>query len=293
MNILGESILTLAPRDDDKDSLWIERVDETWHQSPLQLFTDHWLPKWRDFVSAWFCPTAEDFPVRVVGRYNGYDLIRVPPMACLQSGLTEEGPRIAEDQFPQPPDFIHPGQFRRSEWYSTVAPQILERSVAKLDLMGEAVTAQKRLYVNPFPTRMGDDIEDMPEPDARIATPKEFEEWVLEKGAHLEHVEYARRPSQLVAVRHIQSINYNTLVLQTAQDIAAKAEEDGFTPLKRWDRPVIWEIHWDMKLGWNAKKEPSIGAGMQVADFIKQTQIGVVIDQSKPLPPHLLERHEY
>ena len=98
INVLGESILTLADASGSAAPTLVRRVDERWHQSPLAAFLTQLLPKARDFLSLYASPTAEHLPMPVVGGGDGYDLVRLPPFLALQAEWVESGDLLFVEQ---------------------------------------------------------------------------------------------------------------------------------------------------------------------------------------------------
>jgi len=282
VNILGESTLTITPVG---GSLQITRIDETWHQSPLEVFTAQVLPKFRDVASFWNSPTAEYLPMPVASSRNGYDVMRIPPMLALQVEWTESGSMIIQDQSPVPPSYAFPGVIGRSEWYNCISPAILERSLLTIDLPGNVTqTAQRRRWICPLPTRFGADPTDFPEPDARKSNPEDPITLPSEVVNSSASVRYLRRPSQMLALTKLKAVPSFDLVLSTVTDLAKKVEADGYKVLKRNDRPVVMQLSSDIKYGFNSQKQLARLVWLSVPDFFKEEYVGIVIDEGEPLP---------
>lgn len=283
INILGESTLTISAV---AGSLQITRIDESWHQSPLQAFTEQVLPKFRDIASFWNSPTAEYLPMPVVSSRNGYDVMRIPPMLALQVEWTETGSMIIQDQSPVPPSYAFPGVIGRSEWYNCISPAILERSLLTVKLPGNVTeTAQRRRWICPLPTRFGADPSDFPEPDARKSSPQEdpimLPSEVVNSSAS---VKYLPRPSQMLALTKLKAVPAFDVVLSTVTDLAKKVEADGYQVVKRNDRPVVMQLSSDIKYGFNSEKQLARLVWLSVPDFFREEYVGVVIDEAQPLP---------
>ena len=74
---------------------------------------------------------------------------------------------IQAEQAPIPPAYAFTGEVKRAEWYNTVSPGFLERTVVKQQLGGGMQqTAQRLRWFAPLPARFGDNLSAMaPLPD--------------------------------------------------------------------------------------------------------------------------------
>ena len=282
INILGESILTIEAAG---DTLRITRVEETWHQKPREVFTSQVLPKLRDIFSIWCTPTAEHFPLPVVGGGRGFELRRIPPMIALQAEWIEVGSMLYGEQAPLPPFYAFTGEIKRTDWYNTVSPGFLERSFCTWRLPGDMSQAgQRRRWFSPLPTRFGADLSSSALPSFdNCLEPRPGEYEGEEPGLPPEVVsascQHVRRPSQLIAVRALKESPSNSAVLTAAVELASAAEAAGLRVVKREGRPVIMQLSGDLKYGFNEKRQLAMSVWLSVPNLLREEYVGVVIDE--------------
>jgi len=89
INVLGESVVRFELGEGER--VLVRAVEETWHESPDQLFLQQVLPRRRDLMSLWNSPTAEHVPQRVERVAKGYELRRLPAMLAVQAETVETG----------------------------------------------------------------------------------------------------------------------------------------------------------------------------------------------------------
>ena len=308
VNILGESVLTLG-----RDGL-VAAVAEEWHQTPKDVFLSQVLPKFRDVSSQWATPLAESAPLPVVGKGDGFELRRVPPMRCLLAEWIEVGQLLYVDQAPIPPYYAFSGAIKRTEWYNAVSPGFLERSFTTWELPGGmSQPGQRRRWFAPLPARFGnvplealpplptvrvgagaaeaatkvagDDADDSEDgaggAEAAAAAEDDAdddEEESLPEEVVSASVQYVTRPSQLLATRRLQQIPSNDAVLSTALELAECAERAGYTVAKEGGRPVIVQISGDVKYGFNDKIQLAMSVWLSVPDSLRDEYVGVVVE---------------
>ena len=319
VNILGESILTIAPGGS------VTRVDERWHQKPIEAFTSQVLPRFRDIASVYCTPTAEHLPLPIIGGGNGYELKRVPPMLALQSEWIEVGDLVYAEQAPLPPFFAFNGEVKRADWYNTISPGLLERSFIRRELPGGMTQiGQRRRWFCALPTRFASmEISDLPDlsvdargkphiqrlggesseersaggaassesagegegDDSSVVVGGSFDDDDDEGYESLPSevvstsVQYVRRPSQLLAVKRLRKIPSNDNVITTALELAKAAESDGYRVIKREGRPVIMQLSTDLKYGFNDEMKLSMAVWLSVPDPLREEYVGVIIDE--------------
>ena len=282
IGILGNSVLTMH-QDGSSSSVDAEEprplvigVEETWHQRPRDVFFFQVLPKFRDISSLWASPTAEHLPIHTMSSSSDYDIVRLPPLLALQAEWIESGGMLRAEQAPLPPWYAFTGEVKRSEWYATVSPGIIERSLISQDLSaGYVQMAQRRRWICPLPLRFGDDPSAMPDPDGGC---DELDQ--LPASVASPSVQYVRRPSQLLAIWNVKQVPSNQVVLETALRLTEKVEADGWRVARSVGRPVVMQLSGDLKYGFNTKRQLSMCVWLSVPDFLRTEWVGVVLDEN-------------
>ena len=285
VNILGESELELRS---SHPTTLVTAVRESWHQSPQRVFASQVLPRWRDLFSLWNSPTAEHVPLRVMGEREGYTLAGMPPGLAVQAEWLETGDLLLREQAPLPPWFAFTGEVKRTEWYSTVSPGIVERSQTVAELPGGMVQkAQRRRWIMPLPVRYSTaGISELPPLDGPLSDPdsnpdEEGEETPEEtpEGIRGQSVEYVRQPGRLLAMRRISGPPSNKAVLGAAQEIAAAAERDGLKVVRQRGRPVVYQMAYDLKVGFNKRRQISMAVWLSVPGLLQRNEVAILIEQ--------------
>ena len=268
VNILGETRLRL------RSASAVEAAAETWHEPPLRVFTSQVLPRFRDMWSSWNTPTAEHVPIANEASADGYRIARIPPMRCVVAEWLETGELMLEEQAPLPPPAAFTGEVKRAEWYSTVSPGILERSVGKAELPGGMMqTAQRRRWIMPLPLRYADGVDvPLPDPDGS----EEGDE--PPGGVYGQRVTYESWAGARLAVRALRGPPDNKKVLLAAQELAAAAARDGLSPVLRGGKPVFYQLSYDIKVGFNRRAELAMAAWLFVP-FVPFNEVGVLLEE--------------
>ncbi len=274
VNILGQTTLELASARGG-GGLAVVGVSEEWHQSPLDAALSQLLPKLCDVLGLWSSPTAEHMPAWPAGKGDGYELRRLPPMLCLQCEYTEFGDLLFRDQAPLPPHYAFTGEVKRSEWYNTVTPGILERAAVQIELPGGMTqVGQRRRWIMPLPSRFGDSMDDLPD----LSTSGVDEE--PPECVTAQSVQHVRRPSQLLAVTRLRGPPSNEAVLSAAVSLARSAEAAGYRVVRSGGQPVLLQLTGEIKCGFNRRKELSMAVWLSVPGLLQTNEVAVVIDQS-------------
>ena len=284
VNIIGESVLTLAPSGgpsaadaSDAPLPQVVAVRETWHQTPTQAFVSQVLPQARDLVSLWSTPTAEEVPQQLIEKTREYEVRQLPPMLVLQAEAVETGSLLFEEQAPMAPSFSFTGEVKRSEWYSTVIPGILERSQITLTPAPDVTLAgQRRRWVLPLPARFGVDPSALPDPDPDDVA----SETPLVEGLSEQSVQYVHRPAQKIAAVRVKGDMSNQAVVNAANKLAADVRASGGRVVMQQGRPVIMQLCYDMKYGYNARKQLSMAAWLALPRWLEKNEVAVLIDES-------------
>jgi hypothetical protein len=277
VNILGESQLVLSG-----NGAAITSVTERWHQPPIRVFFEQISPRFRDFISLWNSPTAEHVPLRVDSSKSEYSVVTVPAMTAVQAEWVETQQLLQVEQAPLPPQFAFTGTVKRSEWYSTVSPAMLERcrTVARLP-GGMQQVAQRRRWIMPLPMRYANrNIADLPNPDGGAT------EGPLPSDVLSQSVQYVRRPAMRMAVRSIRGVPSNKNVIAAAREIAAAATADGLRVVRQEGQPVFMQMNYDAKIGFNSRAQVAMAVWLSVPDLVQENQVGVLLDE--PCEPELL-----
>jgi len=270
VNILGETEVQLRPSRDGTGLLVVE-AKETWHQTPSEVFWDQVTPRWRDLMSIYNAPTAEHMPLRTLEKRREYRVAVMPAGLAVQAEWLEVGDLLLQEQAPMPPSFCFTGQVKRVEWYSTVSPAIVERTLTQATLPGGLQqTAQRRRWIIPVPMRYTTDDITLPDPDGGT---DEMPDCVVEQS-----VQYVRRPSQRLAMRRLRGPPSNKKVLQAAQEMVVAAERDGLKVVKQQGKPVIVQFCYDIKVGFNAKAMISMGVWQSVPSWLQHNEVGIVLE---------------
>jgi hypothetical protein len=282
LNLLGESTITFTPASGADGAPRVSRVVERWHASPSEVFLSQVLPRWRDLTSLQATPTAEQVPMPVVERCDGYELKRLPPMLALQAETIETGDLLLVEQAPLPPAFAFGGEVKRKDWYNCVSPGMLERSSCVVALPGSMQqTGQRRRWIAPLPARFGVDPDAMPALSLK-GVDEEEEDGYLECGmVTAPSLRYVRRPAQLLAVARLGRIPSNELVLSTAVELMNRCERDGRKVIKRNGRPVLVQLSGDVKYGFNDRKELAMTVWLSVPDPLREEYVAVIIDEGE------------
>lgn len=278
VNLLGESTLTFARPAAEGAVPLVSSIVERWHQSPSDAFFSQMLPKLRDVASLQATPTAEHVPLPVLERCDGYEVRRVPPLRVLQAEVVETGDLLLVEQAPLPPAFAFGGEVKRKDWYSCVSPGLLERSFCTVSLPGGMQkTGQRRRWISALPARYSSDPSTLP--SLNLGSDDGEDDGYLASGmVSSPSLQYLRRPAQLLAVRRLNKIPSNELVLSTAVELMKLAERDGRRVVKRNGRPVVMQISGDVKYGFNDRKELAMTVWLSVPDQLRDEYVGVVID---------------
>ena len=278
VNILGESELALERRGGTDGAAPIVRaVVERWHQPPREVFATQVLPRLRDVLSVWNAPTAEHVPLETLPTAAGatYELVQLPPMLAVQAEWIETGEALYSEQAPLPPAFAFTGRVKRTEWYSVVSPGILERSVlSRPTAAGGLEPAQRRRWVLPLPMRYGGgaDLSGLPDPDGG-ASEEPFPADVVEQS-----IQYVRRPAQRLALARVKGSPTNAAILGAVQSVAAAAAADGLRVAFQGGQPVFVHLCYDVKIGWNSRRELAMAVWLSVPQWLEDNLVGVVID---------------
>jgi len=270
VNILGESHLVLSA-----DGAAITSVTERWHQAPSRIFLEQISPRFRDIISLWNSPTAEHVPLRVDSSGREYSVVTLPAMMAVQAEWVETQQLLQVEQAPLPPQFAFTGTVKRSEWYSTVAPVMLERCRTTARLPGgmEQV-AQRRRWIMPLPMRYATrSIADLPDPDGGAADDP------LPPDVLSQSVQYVRRPAMRMAVRSIQGVPSNKNVLAAARQIAAAATADGLRVVRQDGQPVFMQMSYDAKIGFNSRAQIAMAVWLSVPSLLQENTVGVLLDE--------------
>lgn len=281
VNILGESHLELEQvGSGDEAATVISAVQESWHESPQSVFTNQVLPRWRDLFSLWNSPTAEHMPLRIEAQRKDYALAWMPPCLAVQAEWLESGDLLLREQAPLPPWFAFTGEVQRSEWYSTVSPGILERSQTVAELPGAMQqTAQRRRWIMPLPLRYSTaTLSELPPLDGPLSSPDEEDE-ETPAGILEQSVQYVRQPGRLLAVRRISGPPSNKAVLSAAQEMAAAAEKDGLKVVRQRGRPVVYQMCYDLKVGFNRRRQIAMAVWLSVPGFLQQNEVAILLER--------------
>jgi hypothetical protein len=277
VNILGESRLVLSA-----DGAAIASVTEKWHQTPFQIFLEQISPRFRDFISLWNSPTAENVPLRVDASNKEYSVVTLPAMTAVQAEWVETQQLLQVEQAPLPPQFAFTGLVKRSEWYSTVAPAMLERCRTTVRLPGGMQqVGQRRRWIMPLPMRYANrSIANLPDPDGGVADDP------LPTDVISQSVQYVRRPAMRMAVRSIQGAPSNKNVIAAAREIAAAATADGLRVVRQDGQPVFVQLSYDAKIGFNSRAQIAMAVWLSVPRLVQQNKVGVLLDE--PCEPEML-----
>ena len=273
VNLVGESVLTFDPAAASAGALpAVRSVRETWHQSPAEAFVKQVLPRPRDIFTAWCSPTAEAVAQPVIMRKGGIELRRLPSMLALQAEWVESGDMLFMEQLPMAPSYAFTGEVKRAEWYSTVSPGMLERSLCTVDLPGGVTqTGQRRRWVLPLPARFGADPSVLPDPDGG-ADERPFPDGVVERS-----VQYVRRPAQTIAATRVTDLS-NAAVLNAATKLAADVEAMGRRVVHANGRPVLMQLNYDLKYGYNKRKQLAMAVWLSVPKFLEYNEVAVLVE---------------
>jgi len=270
VHIFGESELELKKAADGSGML-VTSVREQWHQSPNEVFLQQIMPRVRDIFSLWNTPTAEHFPIKMEEKRKGYDLALMPPTLAVQADWVETGDLLLREQMPLPPFFAFTGEVKRTEWYSSVSPVILRRSLERVPAAdGKTQVGQRRRWLLPVPTAFGDDETSLPSPDGGAD-----EEPAA--GISQQSVKYVRQQAQRVAMRAIQGTPSNKAVLSAAVELAECAERDGLKVVKQEGRPVLLHLCYDAKVGFNSRQKVSMAVWLSVPKRLQENKVCVLI----------------
>ncbi|KAL1526350.1 hypothetical protein AB1Y20_015064 [Prymnesium parvum] len=264
INIVGTTVLSFSPAGVEGALPLVRSVRETWHQAPWEAFVKQVLPKARDLCTLWCSPTAEEIAQPVLQRGDGFELRRLPPMLVVQVETIESGELLYQEQAVVAPPCAYTGEVKRVEWYSTVSPGILERSLCKIDFPGGVTQiGQRRRWIMPLPARFGPDPSGLPHPDARVED-QPLPAGVVEQSA----VQYVSRPSMTIAAG----------VFKAAEDLTRKLEALGRRVVKKQGKPVIIQMCYDLKYGYNSKKQLSMAIWLSVPKFLERNEVAVVVE---------------
>lgn len=210
-----------------------------------------------------------------------YRVVTVPPMLAVQAEWVETQKLLQVEQAPLPPHFAFTGSVKRSEWYSTVAPVMLERSRTTARLPGSMQqVGQRRRWIMPLPTHFADrSLADLPDPDGGAS--EELPQDVLSQS-----VQYVRRPAMRMAVRTLRGDPSNKNVISTVQKIAAAAAADGLSVVRQDGQPVFMQMAYDAKVGFNRRAEIAMAVWLSVPSLLQHNEVGVLLDtpcEAEPL----------
>jgi len=285
VNLLAESELLLESGGGGGGGPRVRAIKETWHEAPLDVFGRQVTPRLRDLVSLWNSPTAEHVPMWTERTTDDYRVLRVPPMVAVQAEWVETQTLLLAEQAPLPPEFAFTGEVKRSEWYSCVAPSLLERGRLSQQLPGNMrQVAQRRRWVLPLPAALAC------LPAAELPSPDGGSGGTRPEGVTSQSVQYVRRPSMRLAARSIRGLPSNKAVLSAARELAAAAERDGLTVVRQEGQPVVVQMCYDAKIGWNKRAQVSMAVWLSMPPLLQDNQVGVLLDvPCTPVPLPMID----
>lgn len=226
-------------------------------------------------MSLYNSPTAEHVPQKVERVGRGYELRRLPPMLAVQAETVETGETLYEEQAPLPPSFAFTGEVKRTEWYSTVSPVLLERAFTTISLPGGMEQpAQRRRWILPLPTRFGMDPAALAPADSSL----ENKPGTQAAGVQQASVQFVRRPAQRLAVGTVKGYPSNEAVLETVSRITEAARRDGLRVVTQGGRPVFIHLCYDVKNGYNRKGQLSMAVWLAQPAWLQDNEVGLVLE---------------
>mmetsp|Transcript_23529 Transcript_23529/g.67407 ORF Transcript_23529/g.67407 Transcript_23529/m.67407 type:complete len:260 (-) Transcript_23529:159-938(-) len=231
------------------------------------------------------CCVAAQVPMWTERTTDDYRVLRVPPMVAVQAEWVETQTLLLAEQAPLPPEFAFTGEVKRSEWYSCVAPSLLERGRLSQQLPGNMrQVAQRRRWVLPLPAAFAC------LPAAELPSPDGGSGGTRPEGVTSQSVQYVRRPSMRLAARSIRGLPSNKAVLSAARELAAAAERDGLTVVRQEGQPVVVQMCYDAKIGWNKRAQVSMAVWLSMPPLLQDNQVGVLLDvPCTPVPLPMID----